>query len=168
MNEANKILDIYNVIVGGVVTILTVIFGKYWILSVGFLMFNVFDYITGYMKARKLKKESSSVGLNGIVKKLAYWIVIAVSFLVARMLQLMGEELIHIDLSFLDLLGWFTLACLIINEARSILENLVEYGVQNIPRVLIDGLAVTEKILNERTDDILDTEKGENDDDDRN
>ena len=35
------------------------------------------------MKARKLKKESSSVGLAGIIKKLGYWIVIATAFLTA-------------------------------------------------------------------------------------
>ena len=164
MNEVNKVLDTYNLVVGGAVTLLTAIFGRYWILFVGFLIFNIFDYLSGYCKARKLHIESSSVGLNGIVKKLAYWIVIAVAFLVARMLQLMGEDLLHIKMPFLDLLGWFTLACLIINEARSILENLVEYGVEGIPKVLSSGLAVTERLLNEKSDGLL-GEGGEDDDD---
>ena len=68
MNEMNKILDTYNLVAGGVVTLLAAIFGQYWYLFAIFLLLNLFDYITGYMKARKLKKESSSVGLAGIIK----------------------------------------------------------------------------------------------------
>ena len=49
-----------------------------------------------------------------------------------------------VNLSFLLLIGWFTLAMLLVNEARSILENLVECG-YNIPDFLIKGLAVTQK-----------------------
>lgn len=63
MNEMNKIMDTYNLVVGGIVTLLAAVFGKYWYLFAIFLLLNLFDYATGYMKARKLKKESSSVGL---------------------------------------------------------------------------------------------------------
>lgn len=154
MNEMNKILDTYNLAVGGIVTLLAAIFGKYWYLFAIFLILNLLDYITGYMKARKLKKESSSVGLAGIVKKLGYWIIIATAFLTAYALTALGKDILNIDLSFLALLGWFTLACLLINEVRSILENLVEYGL-DVPYVLIKGLAVTERLLNDTTDNML-------------
>ena len=154
MNEANKILDTYNVVVGSAVTVLAAIFGSHWYLFIFFLVFNVFDYVTGLMKARKLKKESSSVGLAGIVKKLGYWIIIATAFLTAYALTALGKDILNIDLSFLALLGWFTLACLLINEVRSILENLVEYGL-DVPYVLIKGLAVTERLLNDTTDSML-------------
>lgn len=63
----------------------------------------------------------------------------------------MGNDLLHIDLSFLTMIGWFTLACLLVNEVRSIIENLVECG-YNVPRVLITGLAVTEKLINRDMD----------------
>ena len=59
-------------------------------------------------------------------------------------------------LSFLNVIGWWVLAMLIINEARSILENLVELGVK-VPEVLIKGLAITEKLI-EAGIDILDTD----------
>ncbi len=157
MNEMNKILDTYNLAVGGIVTLLAAIFGKYWYLFAIFLLLNLFDYVTGYMKARKLKKESSSVGLAGIVKKLGYWIIIATAFLTAYALTALGKDILNIDLSFLALLGWFTLACLLINEVRSILENLVEYGL-DVPYVLIKGLAVTERLLNDTTDSMLGTD----------
>ena len=116
MNEMNKIMDTYNLVVGGIVTLLAAIFGKYWYLFAIFLLLNLFDYATGYMKARKLKKESSSVGLAGVVKKLGYWIIIATAFLTAYALTALGEDILNIDLAFLALLGWFTLACLLINE----------------------------------------------------
>ena len=45
------------------------------------------------------------------------------------------------------LFGWFTLASLLVNEIRSVLENLVECG-YNVPAFLIKGLAVTEKLIN--------------------
>lgn len=158
MNEMNKIMDTYNLVVGGIVTLLAAIFGKYWYLFAIFLLLNLFDYATGYMKARKLKKESSSVGLAGVVKKLGYWLVIATAFLTAYALTALGEDILNIDLSFLALLGWFTLACLLINEVRSILENLVEYGL-DVPYVLIKGLAVTERLLSEKTDTVMGTDE---------
>ena len=45
------------------------------------------------------------------------------------------------------LIGWFTLGMFIINEIRSILENLVEIGV-DVPIWLIKGLEVADKKIN--------------------
>ena len=39
-----------------------------------------------------------------------------------------------------------------VNEVRSILENLVECG-YNVPAILIKGLAVTEKLINSDAED---------------
>ena len=64
----------------------------------------------------------------------------------------MGQDILHVDLNFLAMVGWFTLACLMVNEARSILENLVECG-YNVPNVLIKGLAVTDKLINKDTEE---------------
>lgn len=159
--EVTKVLDLYNVLVGGIVTILTAIFGPHWYLFAAFLLLNTLDWLTGWYKSRKLKQESSSVGLAGIVKKLGYWVIIAVAFLMAYIFQMMGQDIFKIDLSFLLLLGWFTLACLLINEIRSILENLVECG-YNVPNILIRGLAVTEKLLNQTGESTIpDTENEE-------
>lgn len=47
----------------------------------------------------------------------------------------------------LTAVGWFTLASLIINELRSILENFVEAG-DNVPSVLTKGLEVAENAIN--------------------
>lgn len=48
----------------------------------------------------------------------------------------------------MTLIGWFVLASLIINEARSICENFIEAGFK-VPKVLSNGLAIADKLINE-------------------
>lgn len=150
-----KFLDRCNAVYGMIITVLTAVFGVYWYVFAAYLACNVMDYATGWWKARKLGKESSKVGLNGILKKVGYWIIIMVAFLIPEVFVHLGNDLLGIDLAFLMLLGWFTLATLLINEIRSILENLVECGC-NVPVFLIEGLAVTEKLLEAKIDVIGD------------
>ena len=54
------------------------------------------------------------------------------------------------DLSCINLLGWFTLANLTVNEARSILENLAAVGIP-VPAVLTNGLQITATLLEQTT-----------------
>lgn len=149
--NVNKVIDTYNLSVGAAVTLLTAVFGTFWYIFAAYLALNILDWLTGWYKSRKLHKESSAVGLKGILKKLGYWVVIAVAFLVSGVFVRMGNDILHIDLAFLTMVGWFTLACLLVNEVRSILENLVECG-YNVPQVLIRGLAVTEKLISNETE----------------
>ena len=139
-------VDVYNVVVGAIVAVLSAIFGIYWYLFAGYLLLNVLDWLTGWYKARKKKQESSYRGVQGIIKKTGYWVIILVAFLVPALFILLGQDLLGINLDFLTLLGWFTLAALLVNEVRSILENLVECG-YGVPDFLIRGLAVTEKLI---------------------
>lgn len=140
-------IDRYNSITGFIVAALAALLGIYWYVFVGYLILNMLDWLTGWYKARRLGKESSKVGFKGILKKLGYWVIILVAFLMPALFTNLGKDLLGVDLSFLLMLGWFTLACLLVNEIRSILENLVECG-YNVPTFLIKGLAVTEKLLN--------------------
>lgn len=139
--------DTYNLAVGALITFMTAIFGIYWYIFAAYFIFNVFDWLTGWYKSRRLKRESSSVGLKGALKKIGYWIIIAVAFLVSDVFVHLGKDILKINLDFLMMVGWFTLACLMVNEVRSILENLVECG-YNVPRVLIEGLEVADKMIN--------------------
>lgn len=141
-----KFVDKYNSIMGGCVAVLSAVFGTFWELFALFLLFNVLDWLTGWYKSNKLGQESSKVGLKGILKKLGYWVIIVVGFTIPLVFQRLGTQ-IGLDLSFLQLLGWFTLASLMVNEIRSILENLVQSG-YNVPNVLVKGLAVTDKLIN--------------------
>ena len=154
MKEFDKI----NVIYGLIATVGAAIFGEYWFLFFGFLVLNVIDYVTGWRKSRYLKTESSAVGARGVLKKVGYWVVIGIAFYIAASFVKMGE-MFGINLTFVQLFGWFTLATYLINEIRSILENLIALKV-NVPAFLVKGLEVSEKLL-DATIDVPDSEKKE-------
>lgn len=114
-----------------------------------YLLLNVLDWLTGWYKARVKKEASSKAGLNGIIKKVGYWIILLIAFLIPYMFQRLGKDLLDMDLGYLSALGWFTLANLLINEIGSILENLIACGYQ-VPEILKRGLEITEKMLDEK------------------
>ena len=145
-----KVIDTYNAIVGSIVAVLAYIFGEHWILFALFLAFNLADWITGWMKSRIAHKENSKTGWKGVLKKLGYWIMIAVAFGASAVFVEIGKT-IGIDLGITTLLGWFVLASLLVNEIRSICENFVEAG-YNVPQILIRGLEVADKAINKEAD----------------
>ena len=146
MNYADAIIDGYNAAVGAVIAVLSYILGEHWVLFVAFLLLNVTDWLTGWMKSRMAGKENSMKGWKGVLKKLGYWLMIMVAFGAGAVFIEIGKT-IGIDLGITTLLGWFVLASLLINEIRSILENFVEAGF-NVPRILIKGLEVADKVVN--------------------
>lgn len=145
LNNLNYI-DTYNAIVGAIVTFLTCVFGVHWYLFVLFLALNIADWLTGWMKSKINKKENSVKGWQGVLKKLGYWIMIFLAFGISAGLIEIGT-VIGIDLQITTLLGWFVLASLLVNEARSIVENFVEAG-YNVPAILTNGLEIADKLIN--------------------
>ena len=139
-------MDTYNAIVGGIIAVLSVVFGDHWILFALFLLFNIIDWLTGWMKSRIAGKEISMKGWQGVLKKLGYWLMILVAFSASAVFIEIGNT-IGIDLGITTLLGYFVLASLIVNELRSILENFVEAGF-NVPAILVNGLEVADKMIN--------------------
>ena len=139
-------MDTYNAIVGGIAAILSFVFGEHWILFAIFLLFNIADWLTGWMKSRMAGKENSVKGWQGVLKKLGYWLMILVAFAASAVFIEIGNTL-GMDLGITTLLGWFVLASLIVNEARSIVENFVEAG-YDVPKVLTTGLQVADEKLN--------------------
>ena len=140
-------MDSYNAIVGSIVAVLSFVFGEHWILFAIFLLFNVADWITGWMKSRINNVENSSAGWKGVLKKLGYWLMILVAFAASAVFIEIGNTL-GMDLGITTLLGYFVLASLLVNELRSILENFVEAG-YNVPTVLVKGLEVADKVVNQ-------------------
>lgn len=139
-------MDSYNAVVGAIVTFLSFIFGKHWYLFAAFLLLNVIDWLTGWMKSRINNKSNSTAGWKGVLKKIGYWLMILVSFVASAVFIEIGVTL-GIDLGITTLLGYFVLASLLVNEMRSIVENFVEAG-YNVPKVLTNGLEVADKIIN--------------------
>lgn len=154
----NTFLNKTNIVGGGIAALFAGVFGQYWFLFMGFLIANIIDWITGWAASRKEGKESSMTGAKGVVKKVWYWIVILMGFYVGFTFERMGE-LIGINLDFLNFVGWFVLANYIVNELRSILENLVRLDV-NVPMFLIKGLEVTGTLVDKAVGDYMNDDKG--------
>lgn len=152
-----KIAHKMNTLWGAAVALFASTFGEFWFLFVAFFVLNVVDYITGVTKARFSKKENSNKGLKGIIKKVGYWVVIDIAFFIALSFEEMGAN-IGINLAFVEMLGWFTLATFIINEIRSILENLVILGV-DVPVFLTKGLEVAAAAVQSKTENITEDKK---------
>ena len=145
-----KVIDTYNAMVGAAVAVLSYILGEHWFLFVLFLLLNAIDWGTGWMKSRINNVENSKAGLKGVLKKLGYWLMIMVAFGASAAFVEVGK-IINLDLGVTTLLGWFVLASLLVNEARSICENLVEIGV-NVPTILVKGLQAANRVVNQEDD----------------
>ena len=102
----SNLLDGYNALLAGWTLLLAGIFGAYWYLFAALLLFNVLDWLSGWYKARRLHEESSKVGLQGVMKKLCYWMLIAVAFTAAAVFEAVGADVLAVDLSCMHLLGW--------------------------------------------------------------
>lgn len=146
-----KVLDSYNAFVGAVIAVLSVIFGEHWYLFAVFLLLNVIDWITGWMKSRITGTENSAKGWQGVLKKIGYWLMIGFGFAIAAALIEVGS-VIGMDLQITTLLGWFVLASLLVNEARSIVENFVEAGFE-VPKILSSGLQVANELINKEDEE---------------
>lgn len=142
-----KVIDTYNAILGAAVAVLSYVLGPHWFLFAIFLLLNVFDWITGWIKSKKTGKISSKAGLWGIMKKFGYWMLIIASFSITAGFTELGS-ILGMDLGVTTLLGWFVLASLLVNEARSICENLVEMGI-NVPTILVKGLQAANRVVNQ-------------------
>ena len=146
----NKIFGAFtdgaNLFWGGIVAIYTHFIGGRLPVFLLFLALNVIDFYYGRQKAIKTDTLSSKIGAEGVRKKVAYWVVITIAFAIGHILATsLGPEL-GIDLSFLHLIGWCTLAVYILNELTSIVENLLVLGV-DVPAIFVKGLAVVRTIV---------------------
>jgi len=87
----------------------------------------VLDYITGVMQAIVNKKINSEVGVKGIIKKIGYLVMVAVSVVLDRIVGDTG--------AIRDIVIFFFVA----NEGISLVENWVAIGLP-MPKVIIDTL----------------------------
>lgn len=152
--------DKINLVIGAIIALMSYLFGEHWILFGAFLVFNLFDFLTRWITSRINGDESSKRCFVGILKKLGYWIMIALGFGMSVIFIEIGE-VIGVDLQITALLGWFVLATLMINEIRSILENLVEGGF-HVPLILTKGLEITNKMVESAMEFIEEEDEDQN------
>jgi toxin secretion/phage lysis holin len=92
-------------------------------------MFVLFDYLSGIGAAAKEGKLSSEIGLQGIPKKLGIFMMVAIGYLIDRML---GDGHMVRDAAAMS----YTL-----NELLSIIENAGRIGIP-VPPVISQAVAV--------------------------
>ncbi len=119
--------NIINVITGAVVTIATYFLGGWDIAIQSLLVFIVVDYITGVLKAIYNKELNSAVGVKGIIKKVGYLLVVAISVLLDKIAGNTG--------AIRNIVIYFFVA----NEGLSILENWGNLGLP-LPKQLTEAL----------------------------
>lgn len=145
----NGFFNSVNMLGGAIFAAVAAAMGQYWFLFAGLLFFNIVDWISGWQNAVRKGESSSAVGAKGIAKKVWYWVVIGTAFFIGFSFKQMGQT-IGMNLVFMDFVGWFVLANYLVNEIRSILENLVEMDV-DVPIFLVKGLQVTSRKIEQAT-----------------
>ena len=98
---------------------------------------NVIDYITG-LAAAKYRKDggiSSYKSIRGIVKKVTMWMLVAVGVIIDSLISYSANT-IGLNIPFKFLVACAVAIWIVCNELISILENMIDIGV-NIPPFLI-------------------------------
>ena len=119
--------NLINIITSTLATTLVYFLGGWDIALQILVVVVVLDYITGVCKAIYNKKMNSTVGLKGIMKKVGYFIVVAVAVILDRITGGTG--------AIRTLVIYFFVA----NEGISILENWGGMGLP-LPQKLMDTL----------------------------
>lgn len=134
---------------GIAVAFMTALFGQYWFLFAGLFVFNIIDLLTWWYCCKFNKAETTVI--KEIIKKIGYWIVIAMAFYIAFVFKNIGN-ILGIDLSFSVGLGWLVLAGYLINEMRSVLENAVKLG-WDAPKLLLKVVRKADDAIDEAEDE---------------
>lgn len=111
----DKLFSKSSVILTAVLSVITFFFGSLNKLLITLLAMICLDYITALIKAKINKTVSSETGAKGIVKKVYLLVVVAVAYLV--------QKVIGTDVPIRDIVICFYIA----NEAISILENSADF-----------------------------------------
>lgn len=92
------------------------------------LVFMILDYGTGMVKAWRTRELSSRIGVDGILKKVGYMVLVVVAMGVDYLIY-SGLTAVNVPLPCQLWFGMLVTIWLIINEMISILENLGNIGV---------------------------------------
>jgi len=112
-------------------------------------VFMILDYLTGLAAAWVHCELSSRTGLIGIIKKVMYFVLIAVG-IGADWIINFGLTAVKIDFEYGYLIGLFITIWLILNELMSILENIGEINSNAYPQFLKNLLSHIKKTMEDK------------------
>ena len=142
--------------VTAVTSMLASMLGILWVPVYLMVMCNVIDYATGLAASghRNDGGISSYKSIRGVIKKVTMWLLVGVGGIIDQLL-IYASDAIGYQLPFTYLVACVVAIWIICNELISILENMIDIGI-NIPPFLmpiVDKLKTTiEKAGNAETD----------------
>lgn len=123
-------------IITGITGFLSSVFGILYIPALLMVLCNIIDYITGLMAAPNRNGGINSYkSMRGICKKVTMWLLVVVGAIIDQLLKYASATL-GIGLPFTFLIACIVAIWIICNELISILENMLDIGV-NIPAFLL-------------------------------
>jgi toxin secretion/phage lysis holin len=124
-------------IVTGVAAFLSALLGTLYIPVFLMILCNIIDYATGLMAAKNRPDGgiSSYRSIKGIKKKVSMWLLVVVGAVMDQLL-LYASQTIGVKIPVTFLIACVVAIWIICNEIISILENMVDIGIQ-IPSFLL-------------------------------
>lgn len=121
-----------NDVISVILTTFVYLIGSFDIAIQSLLIVMVVDYLTGITSAIYNKELSSKIGFKGILKKISYLCVVALSVVIDN---LTGQS---------GLIRTLVIYFFVANDGLSIIENMAEMNVK-LPQKLIDALEQIKK-----------------------
>lgn len=130
-------INIIKAIVTGVAAFLSALLGTLYIPVLLMILCNIIDYATGLMAAKNRPDGgiSSYRSIKGIKKKVSMWLLVVVGAVMDQLL-LYASQTIGIKIPVTFLIACVVAIWIICNEIISILENMIDIGIQ-IPSFLL-------------------------------
>ncbi|MDE7204052.1 MAG: phage holin family protein [Lachnospiraceae bacterium] len=152
---AVKMLDVEGLSLSAAFTFIAAALGRIPVILILFIAAVIIDYVTGWIKAKYFLKDwNSKTGLQGIIKKLLYFVMIGTAFLIGWGIKEMGAGA-GVNLDFAMLIGWYVTAVMLINEFTSILENLYVIMPEKVPVWLIKTLKIADEKIEGKINDLV-------------
>lgn len=144
-------------VVTGVAAFLSALLGTLYIPVLLMILCNIIDYATGLMAAKNRPDGgiSSYRSIKGIKKKVSMWLLVVVGAIMDQLL-LYASQTIGIKIPVTFLIACVVAIWLICNEIISILENMIDIGIQ-IPSFLLPLV----KNIKSQTEHITDHKESE-------
>lgn len=141
--------------ISAIFTAVAAIFRKVPVVLILFIAAVMIDYVTGWIKAKYFLRDwNSKSGLQGIIKKFMYFVMVGTAFLIGWGIREIGGSA-GINLEFAMFIGWYVTAVLLINELTSILENFYVIMPEKVPIWLIKTLKIADETIAGKINDVV-------------
>lgn len=158
----NNEVTIVKATITTIMSVLTSLFGALAIPILLMVVCNVIDYATGLMAAKNRADGgiSSYKSMRGITKKVAMWMLVVVGAIIDQLL-IYASDALGFAMPFTFLVACVVAIWIICNELISILENIMDIGV-DIPGFLLPLVkrikSQAEKIVETQEDEVKESE----------